>query len=118
MVASFWATFIAVVFLKGVVAILAEFNKLNHVPDVCLSTESFPIAGDFYEAQVKDEKPEPAVVKESPSTSQEVINLVVDGLMKVGVKKAKAKQIVKMCNNKCYNDPQDLFVACFPHINS
>ena len=51
-------------------------------------------------------------------TSQENIDLVISGLVKIGVKKARAKKIVEMCNTKYYEDAQDLFEACFPHINS
>lgn len=52
-------------------------------------------------------------------TSQDNIDLVVSGLTRIGVKKAKAKSIVnKMCKDKYYDDAQDLFEACFPHINS
>lgn len=52
-------------------------------------------------------------------TSQDNIDLVVSGLTRIGVKKTKAKSIVnKMCKDKYYDDAQDLFEACFPHINS
>ena len=58
------------------------------------------------------------VVKPSNITSDEDINLVVSGLVHLGVKKSKARRIVaKMCKDKCYDDTQKLFEACFPYIN-
>lgn len=52
-------------------------------------------------------------------TSQENIDLVINGLVKIGMKKVKAASLVsKMCKDRYYDDAQDLFEACFPHINS
>lgn len=61
------------------------------------------------------------IVKKSQvkKTSKENIDLVVSGLVHIGVKKIKANAIVnKMCKDKHYEDAQDLFEACFPYINS
>lgn len=57
-----------------------------------------------------------SVIKES-KTSEEIINLVISGLVNIGVKRSRARSIVsEMCKDKCYDDAQDLFEACFPYI--
>ena len=55
--------------------------------------------------------------KKTSTTSIETINAVISGMVHLGMHKSKAKKIVlQMCNNKCYDDPQDLFEVCFPYI--
>jgi hypothetical protein len=55
----------------------------------------------------------------SVQTAQKTIDLVVGGLVHIGMKRAKAKSLVaKMCKNSYYQDEQKLFEDCFPHINS
>lgn len=65
-------------------------------------------------------KPKQARVEQTtPKTNKDIIDLVVSGLVHIGMKKTKAKSLVaKMCINKCYTSEQKLFEDCFPYINS
>ena len=56
-------------------------------------------------------------VKKTTTTSKETIDTVIKGMVHLGLHKSKAKKIaLQMCINKYYDDPQDLFEACFPYI--
>jgi hypothetical protein len=60
------------------------------------------------------EKPKPTI----NTTSQGNKDMVISGLVHVGMKKTNAKALVaRMCKNKYYDDAQKLFEDCFPHIN-
>jgi hypothetical protein len=58
-------------------------------------------------------KPKPVII----TTSEENKDMVISGLVRIGMKKTNARALVaKMCKNKYYDDAQKLFENCFPHI--
>lgn len=63
--------------------------------------------------QIKPVKPKPA----TNTTTKETKDMVISGLVHIGMKKVDARSLVlKMCKNKYYDDAQKLFEDCFPHI--
>lgn len=56
-------------------------------------------------------------VEKTKTTSSSDRDLVISGLVHIGMKKKEATSLVaKMCKNNYYDDAQKLFEACFPHI--
>jgi len=66
--------------------------------------------------KIKSVKPSPKPTINT--TSQGNKDMVISGLVHIGMKKTNAKALVaRMCKNKYYDDAQKLFEDCFPHIN-
>ena len=119
MVATFIIGFCLAIAVHSIVFLMSYVNLMNrrHVNHIIVNEPQTNPVQQFTQKNI-----ETKVYSDQNTirdTSQENIDLVISGLTKIGVKKSKAKSIVsRMCKDKCYDDAQDLFEACFPYINS
>ena len=125
MLETFWTVFIGGsilwVLFHAVLFILPLQN--NSTDDIVINTiqpKPVSVAKPATKKKPKMKSVSPKPVEQKPAmriTSDENINLVISGLVHIGMKKTNAKALViKMCKNRYYDDAQALFEACFPYI--
>jgi len=85
-------------------------------PEQVRSYPELAIEKPKVDTQIKSVKPNPKPTINT--TTKETKDMVISGLVNIGMRKANANALVaKMCKNKYYDDAQKLFEDCFPHIN-
>lgn len=126
MVEVFWTVFLFGLFLQVSMYILGLINieKPQNIPhsvaiqSVAVKPKKKP-AHQYVKPKPKI-KNQPMIqppVEKTKLTSNSDRDLVVSGLVHIGMKKREATSLVaKMCKNNYYDDAQKLFEACFPHI--
>jgi len=126
MVEVFWTVFLVGLFLQGSIYILGLINieKPQNIPrsvavqPVVVQPKKKPVHQYVKpKPKIKNETVIQQPVEKTKLTSNSDRDLVVSGLVHIGMKKREATSLVaKMCKNNYYDDAQKLFEACFPHI--
>jgi len=124
MVQVFWTVFLGGVFLYGFLIIFCclsiKNRNLKTVKPLVIQPQP-KREPKIKNTNIKNKKiapkpkpkPKPVII----TTSEENKDMVISGLVRIGMKKTNARALVaKMCKNKYYDDAQKLFENCFPHI--